>query len=307
MEPLENINIIRPDCQSPNLFQNTNIEIKSQIINGLYPMEDIEELSSLEKIALLYYLILLNKYDEFKNIVESYDINLNDGDNILIKYCCHKSMYDYIKLLLKNGVNINICNDIIIKLVMWPTNCINNNNKQVEFIKYLIDNGANIYCDNNYPLKISTTYGTYKMVDLLLNYGADIKVNNDYCLCSAVKNSNYLIEKFIDKGADINCRKGYPLRKAVFDGNYNATKILLEYGADISYLTIEYLKTIIKYNNYELIKLLIDYGVDFSILNNEKNMDIKTVDLLYDIGIDHYIIFNILLNFDTDNEQDKYE
>nr|URM62475.1 ankyrin repeat domain containing protein [Mimivirus sp.] len=187
MEPLENINIIRPYYQSLSVFKNTNTEIESQIINGQYPIEDIDQLTSLEKIALLYHLILLNKYDEFKNIIESYDIDLNDGDNILIMYCCHNSMHEYIILLLKNGVNINVCDDIIIKLVIWPKYNIYNNNKQFEFIKYLIDNGANIYCDNNYPLRISTTYGTYKIVDLLLDYGADFKVNNNYCLCSAVK------------------------------------------------------------------------------------------------------------------------
>ncbi|AZL89796.1 ankyrin repeat protein [Megavirus baoshan] len=296
MEHIENIDIIRPNCQNTNLFQNVNIEIKSQIIDGQYPVENIEELDSLVKIALLYYLILLNKYDEFKNIIESYDIDLNDGDYMLIKYCCHNSKYNYIKLLLENGVNINVCDDIIIKLVIWPKV---DDKGRYEFIKYLIDNGANIHCDNYYPLRILVTFETYRlceMVDLLLDNGADIKVNNNYCLCTIVKKGNYyLIQKFIDRGADINCREGYPLRKAVFDCNYYATNILLKNGADINYLSSFYLKKLIINNKYDLIELLINYGVNFSILN-EKNIDTKTVDLLLETGVDYNTILNILLN-----------
>lgn len=137
--------------------------------------------------------------------------------------------------------------------------------------KLLLENGVN--CDErdncNYtPFLYAVKCGNLKVLQLLLDHGADITAVTDDSRTSlhlAVKHSNTAMIEFLlnKRSIDIQCsdRKGYlALHLAVKYGRLRECKLLLKFGADITALDGNdktMLHTVVEYFNPKVMELLL--------------------------------------------------
>ncbi|BCS82602.1 putative ankyrin repeat protein [Cotonvirus japonicus] len=86
---------------------------------------------------------------------------------------------------------------------------------RIDIAKYLIDCGANISVNNNYCLKRAARKGHINMVKLLVDNGADIHARHEYALRWSARNNHLEIFEFLlQKGANINAKNNYVKRYA---------------------------------------------------------------------------------------------
>jgi len=67
-----------------------------------------------------------------------------------------------------------------------------------------IDNGADIHADEDYPLRVSIFYGYYDTTKYLLDKGADVNIQDNWCLKNTRGGSilRKLIVQYMDKKVD---------------------------------------------------------------------------------------------------------
>ena len=117
-------------------------------------------------------------------------------------------------------------------------------------VKFLIDVGVNIESKNEHEdtlLMWATTFGHYNIIALLIEKGANINEGVWTPLMLASINSRLKIVQFlIDKGADIEVKDDYEgrtaLKLAITHNRFDIVKILVENKADIEdeYVTFAY-------------------------------------------------------------------
>ncbi len=84
------------------------------------------------------------------------------------------------------------------------------------------------------PSKAYLTDATY-IAYLLLNAGANAKIENSIAICSAAKCQNWnLVSLLKDRGADIDVESGLPLWVAIDEGDFVAAKFLISKGAKVA-------------------------------------------------------------------------
>jgi len=111
--------------------------------------------------------------------------------------------------------------------------------KQYDLVKMMVKNGADLNFANKEgftPLNIAAAEGHWKMADLLISLGANIKQDKSIAE-NSLKNSMFL-QKILKLGAPVNVvnDKGFsPLQVAVVNGNYEAVWLLLKYKASITF------------------------------------------------------------------------
>lgn len=85
----------------------------------------------------------------------------------------------------------------------------------------------------NEDLVTAARYGVYKLVELLLDAGADVHYNNDDALHVASSNGHYdVVKLLLYRGADIHAYEDLALHCASKYGHYDVVKLLLDRGAD---------------------------------------------------------------------------
>ena len=167
------------------------------------------------------------------------DVNAHSVDYNLLTHAIEKDNPEIVKLLIEAGATVT-CKDIIYAGVL---------SRKPEIVSMLVNASEDVNCTyirGNTPLKISSFNGYIKIVERLLQKGADIHNNdsNFTALMSAAEGGNFEIVKLlIDKGADINARGYYSelkeLRTALIDAarapndNVEMIKYLLNQGADL--------------------------------------------------------------------------
>lgn len=231
-------------------FKKFNLNDLNQML--IYVSDKPYEIMDDEKIKLfvnlgandnraLYSCIRFNKYESIKFLLKNGFILYNNYFTIAFVECNLKT----IKLLLKNGANINDNNGEPLKFSLKFLN--------FEIVKFLIDNGADInYIDGQYLL-YSIERLDLDSVKLLVNSGIDVNYENgnplieccDLKTLDILKNRNtstisiddfkykmYKIAKFlIQKGADVNAQNGLPLRLAKIQNNQKLIDFLIKNGA----------------------------------------------------------------------------
>lgn len=120
-------------------------------------------------------------------------------------------------------------NDLDIALIAYISQ--NDINKVIE----LINNGADVNY-NNLPLFSSIDLGHYEITKVLLDYGANININNGILLNTACDRDNMeIVELLLKEGIAINKTDIVPIIYCVQNDNVDMLKLLIEYN----YFTID--------------------------------------------------------------------
>ena len=220
--------------------------------NDFQTIYEYVENNAIDKIKFLGSYNVFNNLILFRKLVDTFEVDLSCGDNILFRRAVANGNYDIVHFLIQNGIDVNVCNNFAIKV------CGSHN---LELLKLLVENGANICVDNNYPIRYAAYQNLYDIV-------------------------KYLIEN----GADVNASNGYPLRFATCSINYEIIELLLENDADINFIGQNELLKVIRSGADNIVNLLITYGVDFSVINNYQCPDgydySPMIKLLIENGVD---------------------
>lgn len=173
---------------------------------------------------------------------------LGGVDTSLIEYAKEKDKFDFVKLLIEKGYNVNHGN--LLSNAIYNMRFKNTFDLNKRFAKLLLEKGAdpNIKNDDGYaplffsiPIKDFEDTGNTDCIALkfLLENGANPNTQNnegDTLLHKGVYKKNYkAIKILLEKGADPNIKnnKGMtPLRWAVDRLDLEAIEILVEKGAD---------------------------------------------------------------------------
>ena len=107
----------------------------------------------------------------------------------------------------------------------------------------MLEKGANINAADRHgrtALLFAASNGNEKIVELLLEKGADIQVapgNRTLLMIAAGNGNEKMVELFLEKGADVNAvdHRGWTaLLFAAKKGNEKIVELLLEKGADVN-------------------------------------------------------------------------
>jgi len=106
--------------------------------------------------------------------------------------------------------------------------------KVIDNIQMLIDEGADVHVDNDYALQWASLDGHLKIVKVLLENDADVHANEDCALRTAsIKGHLEVVKLLLENGADIHVWNDYALRWTSRYVHYKIVKLLLENGADV--------------------------------------------------------------------------
>ena len=202
-----------------------------------------------------------------KYLLDHIDLDyLNNLEYAPLLMATKRDNLSMIKLLYKNGADLNICNNAVL-LLSAKNNC-------MRIVKYLLKKKINI---NSYNLIGS---------DEEIKFGSNALVNS----CSQ---GHFTMSKLLLKnGADYHICDYLALAKSICHNHLNIIKLLLKYGSDPNSIfthtnVIEYLS---KKKNTDLLQLLIKSGLnpglddDILLIECVKADNLKSVKLLLENG-----------------------
>lgn len=185
-----------------NAFLNTCIFTKNTFIfNELYHLCCDEIIKSIS----CHLIIEAIKHDQYDIIEIILNVNYKNSKNKLynnlndpLSVACRFENYNIIKLLLKYYQKGNIPGTALLKA------CQNNNFKIVDL---LLQHGADPNYEVNLPLQIAAENSSFDIVNLLLIYGANVGINSSI-LHAATVNYDRNVVKLIIKNIKCNqCKK----------------------------------------------------------------------------------------------------
>ena len=184
------VEILRIICKD---FRNISTNYWIQNI----PNEEVNNyFISIRKLKFnIRFIILQHEQFDFKKINTKY---------LLFKSCCNGYL-EIVKLLIKNGTNINKKDNSGSTPLIYACKSID-----VEIVKLLVKNGANINekDDNgNTPLIFSSYNGNLEIVKLLIKNGANINQLDTYgwtpLIFSSYNGNLEIVKLLIENGANI--------------------------------------------------------------------------------------------------------
>ncbi|BCS82696.1 putative ankyrin repeat protein [Cotonvirus japonicus] len=290
-------------------FSGKTMDIPSYNINDKYPC-----CPGIKCDGFTYLMYLIAYQDQIDNIENEILKNLTNinhqnslGWTALMIACGNTKIPNIklIKLLLENGADTNIQNNIGNNSVMVTFNYSSKNKRQnyrdnSTIIKLLIDYGANVNLMNNHnstALIMASRYSkfnkNYEIVKLLLKHNADPNI--------------------------VNKNGGTALTLSVFrvdiDSNIETVKLLIDNGADLNIfiddINLLYfhlnLTRIRKFNNIEVFKLLLKRGCNPNLGDNGRCVLSHSIRYLNDnsleiikLLLEHGADINIRHGFDFD-------
>lgn len=222
-------------------------------------MKELRE-ESLSVNAAINYSCYTGNLHVLKSLINEFDYDITYEDNLLLKISATSHKYNIINFLLENGANVCAGNNIAIKVMSMS---------YPEMINRLIDYGANIHVDNEYPLRCSAWGQCYDNMKLLLEHGANIHADDDFVLRICCYYGDYEIIKFLlERGANVHANNDYPLMITTRLHSCKYIKLLLESGATVNAEILGYAICDPQRSSAEIVKLLLDYCNDIGALNN---------------------------------------
>jgi ankyrin repeat protein len=170
-------------------------------------------------------------------------------------------------------------------------------------VKFLLETdkeNIKICYDDYYPLRMSSSEGHTKIVELLIEYGSNIHALNDYPLRhSSACGHIDIVRLLINKGANINAGNSYAFRYAAFNGHTEIVKLLLEKGVNIHANNNEAFFQSLKNGHIETIKLFINKlgsnVLEEALRRRSADGSIEIVKLLLDHGVNIHAMNDVAL------------
>jgi len=187
-----------------------------------------------------------------KNIINDLTMGSATSNNKQLQQFCKDGNYTNVVSIINNEhitVNINANNGKALQLA-----CKNGHFKLVE---YLVENGANVHANINQALCIASNNDYFEIIIYLLEQGANIHTNNDYVLRMACKNTQIkLIEYLVENGANVHANNDYIFNWACEKKQFKLVKFLVEHGVNASkyYNDLYYSFTTQEFNTIKQLK-----------------------------------------------------
>ena len=202
----------------------------------------------------------------------------------------------YLSNPIENGVDINVS----------LNNAIRKDN--IDMVNTLLELGANLNENKYDPLTIAIIYKKKKIVQLLLDHGANV-MDPSVLYTSIEFEVPEIVKLLLDYGANPNIEneRGFsPLNKSVNmavgkTGNKiqnQIAELLLEEGADVNAIDVNHmspLSTAVVYNNIKLVKLLMKYNPDVNLVL-DKRTNQTAINYLSFYGQNTVKILKLLIN-----------
>jgi len=193
------IKILRTVCKD---FRNILINYWIQNIPYISNKEVNNYFISNQKLNFnIRFIILQDNYYDLKNIM----------NNKLLILSCKNGYLELVKLLIKNGTNINEKDDYMSTALINASRF-----GHLKIVKFLVGIGANINEKDYYnctTLLYACKYGYLKIVQLLIKIGANINQKNNNGTTELIYASEYghleIVKLLVKIGADINQRDNF--------------------------------------------------------------------------------------------------
>ena len=105
--------------------------------------------------------------------------------------------------------------------------------------KYALDNNADINENEGTPISLAALYGHIQMIFLLLKFKADINLGRGTLTSAVQSNHKKIVEILLQNGADIHLVEDNALRVAILNKNVPMISFLFRNGANYKNLTID--------------------------------------------------------------------
>lgn len=198
-------------------------------------------------------------------------ILMNNGANLelALNYAHSETFF---KLILKNSIKDESLSEAVLNWAILY-------DRDIYLLKFLLENGADINKDT-LILSLSSVKGRADIVKLCLDYGVELKLINKYfptfvynnCYNERDGRENFhrdVIQLLLDYGADINANNGDALI-SVIESDYNnpdVVQFLLENGAKADVQNSKALRLAGNYQYIDTARLLIIHGASLAVLS----------------------------------------
>ena len=236
------------------------------------------ELEDIKKLDFYQITELLENYDKDNYALVLADYPTRDEDykyslflwflDVKTELLDDEHYYEIIGFMLQNGTDRA---DLFVREVNnYP---IHNNDERL--LNLFIDYGIDI----NEALRIASMHNFINLVDILLQRGADINVDNDVLLYEAVYreaiNSNFLdlVKYLLEHGANPKAQHsgGYTaLHNASYSPNIEVPELLLQYGAKLHSKNDLALFIASNRDNYNVVNFFLDSDEPESFIGIER-------------------------------------
>ena len=164
--------------------------------------------------------------DIVKYLIE-HGADIHYNNDMLLRVAAHYNL-ELVKYCVEHGADIHADEECAIQHSVEANN--------IPITQYLLDNGADIHTHSDYCLRYAVKDESPKMVEFLLKNGANPNVYDGQCLKTVIRGyPNFeVFTLLIEYGADIHVNQDSPLFMAIEEGNLKMVKYLVEHGANLN-------------------------------------------------------------------------
>lgn len=205
--------------------------------------------------------VVNNSIDILKYLLLNSNIDIHVDNDYCIKVACQGGHYEIVKMLMSAGANFRIDEDYPFRVTQSFGGVLNQIGDRINITKLLIENGADIHAKNDYAFAIACEHNDLEMVKTLLHYGANIHANDDLGLLNAVSCNYYeMVHFLIESGANIHAQNSKALLTSISHGYYDITQLLIKSGCNIQNICLPNID-ILNEDQRKIAQLLIENNI----------------------------------------------
>ena len=127
---------------------------------------------------------------------------------------------------------------------------------------WTLENDANIHYNNDMAVGYAARCGYLKIIKKLIDYGADVRADDDYAFRTAAENNCLNVVKYLKDTFDVNIEAddNSAIKEASFNGHAEMVLYLIENGANVNAERGMALINAANSNHLDVVKLLIKHG-----------------------------------------------
>jgi len=187
------------------------------------------------------------------------DPDINYGDAVMTASL--NGHYKVVSALIKKGVSVDTLDESLMKAIAASSDT-----QTKETVNVLLDAGADVHVQDDYPLRRAVMENAYDIVEILLKAGANVHVNNEFPLTYAVMHMHKdMVKLLIDHGADVHALHDYAIRVASERNHPPVVSLLVDAGADVDAMGGEPLILACKNGHRLVAEILVKAGATISV------------------------------------------